>query len=106
PEVALRWLLEWLFHAQDAGSGSLLSVWSWNRTTPWTTGQDRRALDQVRATTTCLPPGAPRPPASAGSGHHARSSAQVRSGPGALLRLRAARNRRAGQALPAGPITP
>ena len=29
----MRWLLEWLFRAGDVGSGSLLSIWSWNRTT-------------------------------------------------------------------------
>jgi len=34
PETGLRWLLEWLFHVGDAGSGSLLSGWYWNRTTP------------------------------------------------------------------------
>src|SRR5262252_194478 len=39
PEDGLRWLLEWLFRAGDAGSGSLLSVWYWNRTTPWTAGE-------------------------------------------------------------------
>jgi len=28
PEVGPRWLLEWLFRAEDAGSGSLLAVFS------------------------------------------------------------------------------
>src|SRR5215469_14330052 len=49
PEDGLRWLLEWLFRAGEAGSGSLLSVWYWNRTTPWTAGQSQCGGGPVRA---------------------------------------------------------
>lgn len=48
PETGVHWLLEWLLSAGPLGSGSLLSVWSWNRTTPWTAGQSQCGEGLVR----------------------------------------------------------
>jgi len=49
----------WLFRAGDAGSGSLLSVYPWNRTMPWIAGQD--GGDPGRRSSVCLAMGAPFP---------------------------------------------